>query len=240
MNMVGLLAAGAYALVYLGYSGWRREGKAQWEMIQEMARAETERQTKEGSDNAVEQESAKKPMRIEDAAEFLVLLCAPEWADEDAPAPWTLQPLHREIETPRFVERDEFKAEATFLAYFAVDYGTTTVLGQCSAERDAVLDAVYMKFMSAFGKEDFDCSLELSNVLNGRLAMYAGAYHYPTEDMWDRVCMIAGTFAKLNEGRTQDPDLIVKTGVHFVAIADSVRKFFNSFDLVYCPSSSVG
>ncbi len=34
MNVVGLLAAGAYALVHLGYSGWRKEGKAQWQIIQ--------------------------------------------------------------------------------------------------------------------------------------------------------------------------------------------------------------
>ena len=75
--------------------------------------------------------------------------------------------------------------------------------------------------------------LELSNVLNERLTMYAIAYHFHPKDMVDRVCMIAGTFCKLNEGRTQDPDLIVKAGVHFVAIVDRVKKFLNSVNLVY-------
>jgi hypothetical protein len=44
MNMVGLLAAGAYALVHLGYSGWRKEQKVRWEMIQQIARDPAEYQ----------------------------------------------------------------------------------------------------------------------------------------------------------------------------------------------------
>ncbi|MFH1718892.1 MAG: hypothetical protein ABIF19_16170 [Planctomycetota bacterium] len=240
MNIVGLLAAGAYALVHLGYSGWRKEGIAQWEMIQEIAKAKTEGQAKEGSDCTTSlitlrrQENIKKSMHIEDIAEFLVLLCASEWADEDAPGPWLVQPLHREVVPPQFTERNEFMAEATFLAYFAVDYGTTAVLGQFNTKRSAVLDAVYIKFMLTFAKDHPNLDLELSNILNERLTMYSGAYHFHrAKDMWDRVCMIAGTFCKLNEGRTQDPDLIVKAGVHFAAIVDSVRKFFDSVNLVY-------
>lgn len=44
MNVFGLLAAGAYALVYLGYSGWRKEQKARWEMIQQIAKDPAEYQ----------------------------------------------------------------------------------------------------------------------------------------------------------------------------------------------------
>ena len=144
-----------------------------------------------------------------------------------------VQPLHREVVPPQFAERNEFIAEATFLAYFAVDYGTTAVLGQYSPTRSSVLDAVYIKFMLTFAKNHPNLDLELSNVLNERLTMYGIAYHFHTKDMLDRVCMIAGTFCKLNEGKTQDPDMIVKAGVHFVAIVDRVKKFLNSVNLVY-------
>lgn len=145
INIVGLLAAGAYALVHPGYSGWRKEGKAQWQIIQEIAKAETEGEAKGGSNCTTSlitlrrQENSKKSMHIEDAAEFLVLLCASEWSDEDAPEPWLVQPLHREVVPPQFAERNEFIAESTFLDYFAVDYGTTAVLGQYNPKRNDVL-----------------------------------------------------------------------------------------------------
>lgn len=104
-------------------------------------------------------------MHIEDAAEFLVLLCASEWSDEDAPEPWLVQPLHREVVPPQFAERNEFIAESTFLAYFAVDYGTTAVLGQYSPTRSSVLDAVYIKFMLTFAKNHPDLDLGLPHLI---------------------------------------------------------------------------
>jgi hypothetical protein len=178
--------------------------------------------------------SLRKPMHIEEAAELLVHLCASEWADEDSPGPWALRPLHRQVETTQLLQKSDFLTEATFLAYFAVDYATAAALGQHNAARSAIMDSVYVKFMLALAKDNVDLGHALTNLLNERLTMYSIAYHFHTEDMSDRVCMIAGTFSKLiNEGRPIDPDLTVKAGVHFVEIVDRVKKFLNSVNLVY-------
>ncbi|MBN1506588.1 MAG: hypothetical protein JW955_07070 [Sedimentisphaerales bacterium] len=174
----------------------------------------------------------KDTMHIEEAAELLVLLCASEWADEDSPEPWAVRPLRRELETTELVERT-FLIEATFLAYFAVDYATAVVLGQHNPTRGALLDAVHGKLIFCLPKESPDLCFVLSDALNDRLTMYSIAYHFRTKDMPDRVCMIAGTFSKLvNEGRSIDPDLTVKAGVHFVEIVDRVNKFLSSVNLV--------
>jgi hypothetical protein len=180
-----------------------------------------------------EQMSLNRTMHIEDAAELLALLCAWEWAEEDAPEPWALQPLRMEVKSNQFVERT-FLIEATFLAYFAVDYATAAVLGLYNPTRGALLDAVRGKLIFHLPKENPELCFVLSDALNDRLTMYATAYHFHTKDMSDRVCMIAGTFSRLiNEGGTIDPDLTVKAGVHFVEIVDRVKKFLNSVNLVY-------
>jgi len=44
MSIPGLIAAVLFALVYLGYTGWRKEGKAQWERIQDMAKEESRKE----------------------------------------------------------------------------------------------------------------------------------------------------------------------------------------------------
>lgn len=44
MSIPGLIAAVLFALVYLGYIGWRKEGKAQWERIQDMAKEESRKE----------------------------------------------------------------------------------------------------------------------------------------------------------------------------------------------------
>lgn len=187
-----------------------------------------------GRDRAKEEQVPfKKTMHIEEAAEALVLLCASESLDEDSPEPWALQPLHKEVETVQFVERTNFITEATFLAYSAVDYATASVLGQHNPTRSAILDSVYIKFMSTVAKDNTDFGLALTDVLNERLTMYALAFHAPHAQAMESLCLIGATFSKLNEGRTTDPDIVVKAGVHFAAIVDHVKKFLNSVNLVY-------
>jgi len=47
MSIPGLIAAVLFALVYMGYVGWRKEGKAQWEMIQQSIEEEKQKKREE-------------------------------------------------------------------------------------------------------------------------------------------------------------------------------------------------
>jgi len=182
--------------------------------------------------------SYEKTISIEDIAYLLALVCIAEQADEDIPKPFGLKPLHREIETSLFIDRDTFILEAIFLSCFAVDYGTTSVLGQYNPDRDKILDVSRYYIMGGLG---YDLADKFSNALNERLAIYTIAYHHINNKeakamgmttMEYSVFLIGATFSKLNEGRTTDPELTIKAGLHFCVIMDAVTKFLRSITIV--------
>jgi thiol peroxidase len=169
--------------------------------------------------------SYEKEISIEYISDLLASLCVAEGNYEDAPKPFELLPLHKEIVTSEFIDRDYFITEAIFLAYFAVDYSTADVLGQDNPDRKAILHACSYKIMQRLGS---DVGHIFANGLNERLAIYSIAYHEALRhtDKPEAVPFLIGeTFSRLNEGRTTDHELSIKAGVHFCMIIDAVIKF---------------